>query len=61
MSGGTLARMALAILVAFAGLYIAAHAEFELSGDKVGLLVTLGGVLYAYWLVKAHFDAKDRE
>jgi len=56
-----LVRLVAAIIVAFAGLFIAARLHFEMSAQQVGLLVMALGVFYAYRQVKAWFDAQDHD
>ncbi len=58
---GLLGRLGLAFVVAVAGLWLAAHGhvELKLDADKLGGLLFLLAVFFAYRAVKAHFDGKD--
>lgn len=67
MSTHIFVRLLLASLVAALGFGVAAWGRFTLSlgdglslgHDALGLLIFLGGVVFGYRTVKAHFDAED--
>ena len=63
MDMGIVLRIGAGVVAAALGFFLASNAlwEIRISAEQVGLLLILGGVLFAYRAVKAHYDALDHE
>lgn len=59
MDTGTMLRLALAVVLAIGGLFLATRAHFEVSSETVGLLVSVGAALWGYRTVAAFFGRRD--
>lgn len=59
---GILLRIGAGAVAAALGLVLASNAgwEIRITAELVGVVLMVGGVLFAYQGIKAHYDAQDR-
>jgi uncharacterized membrane protein HdeD (DUF308 family) len=62
MDMGIVLRIGAGVVVVVSGLILASSAQWSIriSAEQVGLALIVGGVLFAYYAVKAHYDANDQ-
>jgi len=61
MDMGILLRIGAGVVAAVLGLVLASNANWEIriTAELLGVMLMVGGVVFAYLGVKAHYDAQD--
>lgn len=61
MNTGIVLRIGIGTVVALLGFALATrgHIEWRITQETLGVILILGGIVFAYRAVKAYYDARD--